>query len=180
MVADIFEDFEPPSKTILATPLPRVVLDDIDEKLVLKATRKTKGGREPSVFDVNWCRILNSQLFSSSFVELRKSFSDFIKSMCIKNYIKNIHVIETDVDNSLETFTASPLIPPEKNPGLRPIGVEEVSCRIVGKVVMYGAKKHVQDTAGVLQVCACQDTEQKQKFMSCTTFFKMMKLNLSH
>ena len=45
---------------------------------------------------------------------------------------------------------------------------------------MYGAKKHGQDTAGALQVCAGQDTEQKQKFMSCTTFFKMMKLNLSH
>ena len=45
------------------------------------------------------------------------------------------------------------LIPLNKNPGLRPIGVEEVLRRISGKVVMMISKQDVMKAAGSLQVC---------------------------
>ena len=69
---------------------------------------------------------------------------------------KNIHLSNSDTDNSLEAFMASRLIPLNKNPGARPIGVGEALRRITGKVVMYIANKDVKDTAGSLQVCAGQ------------------------
>ena len=48
-----------------------------------------------------------------------------------------MHISDTGLDNSLETFTASSLIPVNKNPGLGPISVGEVlrfysrKCRTV-------------------------------------------------
>ena len=46
------------------------------------------------------------------------------------------------------------LIPLDKNPGLRPIGVGEILRRIAGKVVMYITKRDVMASTGSLQVCA--------------------------
>ena len=51
-------------------------------------------------------------------VDLRKSFANFVKSI----YIKNIHISDAVIDNSLETFTASRLKPLDKNPEVRSIG----------------------------------------------------------
>ena len=54
----------------------------------------------------------------------------------------------------MEAFLACRLIPLDKNPGLRPIGVGEVSRRIAGKVVMKVLKEDVRNSAGGLQLCA--------------------------
>ena len=42
---------------------------------------------------------------------------------------------------SIEAFTACRMIPLDKNPGLRPIGVGEVLQRIAGKSIMRISKK---------------------------------------
>ena len=49
------------------------------------------------------------------------------------------------------------LIPLNKNPGLRPIGVGEVLRRIIGKSVASILKSDVKQAVGSLQVCAGQD-----------------------
>ena len=49
------------------------------------------------------------------------------------------------------------LIPLNKNPGLRPIGVGEVLRRIIGKSVANVLKSDVKHSVGSLQVCAGQD-----------------------
>ena len=49
------------------------------------------------------------------------------------------------------------MIPLDKNPGLRPIGVGQVLRRIAGMVVMNISKKDVMNVAGSLQVCAGQE-----------------------
>ena len=54
---------------------------------------------------------------------------------------------------SLETYIASRLVPLDKNPGLRPIGVGEVFRRIAGKVVMSIEKDDVPKSVGNLQLC---------------------------
>ena len=46
------------------------------------------------------------------------------------------------------------LIPLDKNPGIRPIGVGEVMRRIVEKTIAEFLKEEIKDVAGHLQVCA--------------------------
>ena len=86
-----------------------------------------------------------SNQFGSSPFDFRTSIANFVKRLLNTN----IHLSNSDTDNSSEASTASRLIPLNKNSGVRPIGV--------GEVVMYVAKKDVKDAAGSLQVCAGQE-----------------------
>ena len=56
----------------------------------------------------------------------------------------------------LAAFTACRLIPLDKCPGVRPIGVAETSRRLVGKAIMTIIHQDVQAAAGSLQLCAGQ------------------------
>ena len=56
----------------------------------------------------------------------------------------------------METLLASQLIPLNKSPGFRPIGVLEVLQKTIGKAVMSVVKKEFVQAAGSLQVCAGQ------------------------
>ena len=58
------------------------------------------------------------------------------------------------MSSSLEAFLACHLIPLDKNPGLRPIGVGEVLPRIAGKVIATHAKDDIVASVGSLQVWA--------------------------
>jgi len=64
---------------------------------------------------------------------VRRAFANSIKKMCRDEI----------TDNSLEALMASRLVPLDKNPGLRPIGVGEVLRRIAGKIVMSITKEDV-------------------------------------
>ena len=98
-----------------------------------------------------WRRILISSSFRSSSSELRKALAEFIKKLCKKNIEVN-----SNKTTSMEMFLACRMIPLNKNPGLRPIGVGEVLRRIACKVVMQISKDNVTNAAGSLQVCAGQ------------------------
>ena len=50
------------------------------------------------------------------------------------------------------------LVPLDKNPGLRPIGIGEVLRRIVGKMVVMVLRADLQENAGDLQLCAGQES----------------------
>ena len=52
---------------------------------------------------------------------------------------------------TLESYIASRLIPLNKNPEVRTIGVGEVLRRIIGKAVGWVLKKDIQEAAGPLQ-----------------------------
>ena len=94
--------------------------------MVLRAASITKGGSDSSGLDADgWRRILTSNSFGTASSDLRKSVADFIKKLSKKINSEN---------KSLEAFIACRLIPLNKNPGLRPIGVGEVLRRIAGKV----------------------------------------------
>ena len=86
-------------------------------------------------------------------MDLRKSFANFTRTLRTRNLNTSIN----DVGDTLEAFIANRLIPLNKNPGIRSIGVGEVIRQIAGKVIMDTAKKDVQQAAGSLQVCAGQD-----------------------
>ena len=54
----------------------------------------------------------------------------------------------------LQSFVASRVIPLNKDPGRRPIGVGEVLRRIIGKAVSWTLKEEFCEAAGPLQTCA--------------------------
>ena len=54
----------------------------------------------------------------------------------------------------LEGYTSCRLIPLDKNPGIRLIGVGEVLRRIVGKTIAGFLKEEIKEVVGPLQVCA--------------------------
>ena len=101
--------------------------ENINAESVRKAALKTRGGSGPSGMDADgWRRILTSKQFGDSSTDLCKTLANVIKKLCI----------EKDFSNTLEAFLSCRLIPLDKNPGLRPIGVGEVLRRIAGKVIV--------------------------------------------
>ena len=97
---------------------------------VHKAALKTRGDSGPSGMDADgWKRILTSKQFAESFADLCTTIANMMK-LCI----------EKDLANTLEVLLSCRLIPLDKNPGLRSIGVGEVLRRIVVKIIylLYG------------------------------------------
>ena len=161
------ESREPPPGLLIEGPIRKihpVVYDDIDEFLILKAATLTKGGSGPSVFDADgWRRILTSREFGASSSDLRKTFTQFIKRLCIE---------ELEATTSLEAFTACSSIPLDKKPGLRAIGVGEVLRRIAGKLIMMIFKKDITDAAGPLQLCRSGSRSQSSHARNARYFCK--------
>ena len=88
--------------------------EDITTEKVRKAVINTKGGSRPSGLDADgWCRLLASNCFGDSSSDLCRAIASFTRKLCSK---------KLDAP-SLEAFLACRLIPLDKNPGLRPIGV---------------------------------------------------------
>ena len=52
------------------------------------------------------------------------------------------------------SFTSCRLIPLDKSPGIRPIGIGEVLKRIMGKTVSAFLKEELKEAAGSLEVSA--------------------------
>ena len=124
-----------------------VKFQSIDEKMIRKAVTKTKGGSGPSGVDTDgWRRILASNNFGTSSSDLRKAFANVVRKLCT-------YLVET---YTIEAFLSCCLIPLDKNPGLRPIGVVEVLRRISGKVTGSVLKEDVIKCSGTLQICAGQ------------------------
>ena len=61
----------------------------------------------------------------------------------------------------LVAYTACRLIPLDKHPGVRPIGIEKVMRRIIGKAILQLLRNEILDVAGSLQLCAGQDSGNK-------------------
>ena len=148
---------------------PEVLLPDIPEEIhpikfhsidaesVKKAILKTKGAAGPSGLDADgWKRILTSNQFGNSSNDLCKTFAEVIKKLCTTE----------DLSSSLEALLACRLIPLDKNPGLRPIGIGEVLRRIASKVVVSHIREDIISAVGSLQVCAGQEA-------GCESFSKV-------
>ena len=95
-----------------------------------------------------WKRILTSKQFEKSSIVLCKAFTEVVKKICC---IKNQSA-------SLEAFLGCRLIPLDKNPGLRPIGIGAVLRRIAGKAVVTHFRTEIVTSVGSLQVFAGQET----------------------
>ena len=138
-----------------APPVHPIVFDAITAESVRKAAMNTKGGAGPSGVDADgWRHILVSRNFGLASEELRSELALLIRKLCTEQI--EVSRENDHTSSNLEALLACRLIPVDKSPGLRPIGVGEVLRRIAGKVVMSVAKGDVQCSVGSLQVCAGQ------------------------
>ena len=114
--------------------------------MVQKVALRTKGAAGPSNFDANdWRGIIVSRIFGSASTDLCTAIVNVAKKLCTE-----------DVHEHVAALMACRLIPLDKNPGLRPIGIGEVLRRILGKLVVMVLRPDLQTNAGDLQLCAGQ------------------------
>ena len=134
--------------TLLMGPIDEVspaLFDQIDEEMIFKAAMHTKGAGGPSNFDADqYRRILCSKNFHTVGKELREQIAIMARTLCTKNLDPRC----------LEAYVASRVIPLDKKPGVRPIGIGEVIRRIIGKAVSWLLKEEIKEAAGPLQTCA--------------------------
>ena len=110
--------------------------------------KKTRGGARPSGLNGDgWKKILTSNSFEKESSDLCAVLATLTRLLCTN----------VQAPTSLEALITCRLIPLNKNPDLRPIGVGEVLRRIIGKSVANVLKSDVKHSVGSLQVCAGQD-----------------------
>merc|ERR1712164_165973 len=91
-----------------------------------------------------WRSILGTRNYGSEAEDLRKGLADMAKELCVN---------EVDDHGSLEALLACRLIPLDKNPGLRLIGIGETLRRILGKAVTTVLKNDMHVSVENLQLC---------------------------
>ena len=125
--------------------IPPSVLDLIDQKMIFDAATRTKGSAGPSGKDAEpYRRILCSKNFKAEGKVLTEEIAVFTRNLLRIAYHPAL----------LEGYTSCRLIPLDKNPGIRLIGVGEVPRRIVGKTITGFLKEEIRGAFGPLQVCA--------------------------
>ena len=92
-----------------------------------------------------WRRILLGKSFGNSSSNLCQAIANVTKKLC------------TQECQNIDALLASRLIPLNKNPGLRPIGVGEILRRIIDKAVVSTTRNHITKSVTSLQVCAGQE-----------------------
>ena len=122
-----------------------VIFENIDDQAIHNAAKNTHGAAGPSGMDsVGWKRLLCSKSFRSASVDLCGALASLARKLARK-------LVDPD---SLDTFTACRLIPLDKNPGIRPIGIGEVLRRIIGKSITSLLKPEILSSTAPLQACA--------------------------
>ena len=122
-----------------------VLFDGLDGALIRSVALRVSGTAGPSGVDARSWRLFCTS-FGSASADLCHAISAFGRK------ISTLYVNPS----GLVVYTACRLIPLDKNPGVRPIGVGEVLQRIVGKAVMRIAGLNLQCAAGSSQLCAGQ------------------------
>ena len=117
-----------------------VIFDDLNAELIRKCILKTKGSHGPSGLDADfWGRIASNSIYGSSSDDLCHAIALMARQLCSE---------ELSDPNSVEALMSCRLIPLDKNPGVRPIGIGELLRRIIGKAVMTVTKRDILDATG--------------------------------
>ena len=109
------------SDSLLNGPVNRVLLsyfNEIDETMVSKSVSMTKGASGPSqLYAKQYRRLFTSNKYKKENKKLRVQLATLARLLATE-YLD---------PNTLEAFVACRLIPLDKNPGVRPIGIGEVT-----------------------------------------------------
>ena len=148
---------QPHPETLLNGEVPfvdPVMFHDLDKSVIARAASRTKGAAGPSGMDAeSWKRIILSKSFGKESDQLQTSLAKLARTLCVQDRAQFDNLA---VSNPLEAYTSCRLIPLDKNPGVRPIGIGEIIRRIIGKAILQIVKSDVIESAGSLQLCAGQ------------------------
>ena len=122
-----------------------VLYESVNGELIRSMILRTQGAAGPSGIDANgWRRLCTS--FHRESKELCEAIAGVARRLCT-SYVDPA---------CLRAFTACRLIPIDKNPGVRPIGICEIIRRVIGKAILRVIKTKVISAAGPLQLCTGQ------------------------
>ena len=152
VLEDLKKKHPPPEpieeNSLLGGPVEQILpcyFDTIDEQTVLKAALNTKGSAGPSGMDADlYRRLLCSKNFQATGKALREQIALLARNLATKIYNPCL----------ISTYVNSRLIPLDKSPGIRPIGIGEVMRRIIGKTISQHSSNEIKEAAGPLQTCA--------------------------
>ena len=103
---------------------------NIDKSMLAKAAMNTNGAAGTSGLDaVRWSNILVFCNYGGAGKDLRSSPATIARHLATK-----ISVVENQPTN-FEAYLSCRLIPLDKNPGVRPIGIGEILRPIIGKIL---------------------------------------------
>ena len=120
-----------------------IIFENLDADTIRCAAMHTQSSANPSGLDsFAWRRLCSS--FGSVSHELCSALAAVVCSSVVN-------------PESISALVACRLIPLDKCPGVRPIGVGEVPRRIIAKAILCTIGKDVEEAAGSLQICASQD-----------------------
>ena len=122
-----------------------IIFDSLTGDLIKRAALNTHGAAGLSGVDAyGWKRLCTS--FNEASVELCQALASVARCL-------SITTVEPAI---LMPFVACRLIPLDKRPGVRPIGIGDVPRRIVAKAILYVIGDDIALAAGPLQTCAGQ------------------------
>ena len=122
-----------------------VIFDNITGEAIRRAAMRVQGGAGPSGLDAgDWRRLCVS--FGTVSDDLCRAMADLAKRLCAEDVSQE----------SVQPYTACRLVPLDKNPGVRPIGICEVIRRIIGKAVLGVIGDDIRQATGCAQLCAGQ------------------------
>ena len=125
-------------------PVKSVIFEQLDGKTIQDAAKSTIGSGGPTLIDAHgWKHILCSKSYGKNSDTLAQSIADMAKRLCTER-VPSDHLSE---------LLSCRLIPLDKNPGVRPIGIGEVLRRIIGRAVTRMLKLDICEAAGALQTC---------------------------
>ena len=122
-----------------------IIFESITGPLIRTTALHTSGAAGPSGMDAQgWRRMCTS-------------FHDASQGLCNAIAAVARRLCTTMVDpKALRGFTCSRLIALDKQPGVRPIGIGDVSRRVIGKAILSVIKEDIMRVAGVRQLCVGQ------------------------
>ena len=154
--------------TLLNGPVNEVLpfyFDNVYEEMVSKASSLTKGAGSPSQLDtMQYHHLLSSCKYKVENKELRTQIAILARKLATK----------TLDPLTWEAYVLCRLIPLDKNPGVIPIAVGEILCRIVGKYIGWVLKEQLDISKRPLD-CSL---EQKQLSIVCDACLRMIGLML--
>jgi len=167
-IRKVLEDLHPraepaPSGSLIeGTPPPveLIIFEPLVGDTIRRAALRTKGAAGVSGGDAeHWRRVCLSQGDASR--RLCEAMAALARRLCT----------QAMDPITLEALLANRLIPLDKCPGTRPIGIGETMRRIMGKAIMSVLKKDVMLAAGATQVCAGQEAGIEAIIHACTELF---------
>ena len=112
-----------------------IIFDGINADLVRKCAIRTKGSHGPSGLDADsWSKILCNSTFGNASDNLFHAIALLARMLCSEELVD---------PKSIEGLVACRLISLDKSPGVRPIGIDEVLRRIIGKAILTVLKSDI-------------------------------------